>query len=292
MPSSPLQITALAAITLYQRYLSPYKGYRCAYRVHTGCASCSTLGYRAIRRYGAFHGVKVLQGRFERCAAIHQQHAQPRPALPSQAGYCEAPAAVLSCLAEGPSALQACGGCADIGPCMSALSKDRRPSGSSLINWRWFSWRKHKLRIAQADPHDKDSQILLSALNAALLKITGDSGASSFDADDMRDPRALFVIARTRAAGLQGCGALRPMQEGIAEIKRMYAVPDSKGVGSAILKYLEQHARNIGYREIRLSTRLLNQRAVDFYLRHGYQQIDNFGNYANRPESICFAKQF
>jgi len=43
---------ALLAITLYQRHLSPYKGFRCAYALHTGRASCSRLGYRAIRRHG------------------------------------------------------------------------------------------------------------------------------------------------------------------------------------------------------------------------------------------------
>jgi len=39
----------LAAITGYQTYLSPYKGFCCAYRVHTGRKSCSALGFRAVR---------------------------------------------------------------------------------------------------------------------------------------------------------------------------------------------------------------------------------------------------
>jgi putative component of membrane protein insertase Oxa1/YidC/SpoIIIJ protein YidD len=42
----------LLAIGLYQKYLSPHKGFCCAYRTHTGRAGCSALGFRAVRRYG------------------------------------------------------------------------------------------------------------------------------------------------------------------------------------------------------------------------------------------------
>ncbi len=164
------------------------------------------------------------------------------------------------------------------------------PNKPSSLDSRRLKRNKSRLRISKADPLAQDSQQLLNALNAVLTHITGDSGASSFNFDDMRDPRAIFVLARSRATGALGCGALRPMQEGIAEVKRMYAAPGSKGVGAAILRYLEQHARHCGFAEIRLSTRVINQRAVDFYFRHGYQQIANFGRYVGRAESICFAK--
>ena len=47
-----LRALALRAIGLYQRHLSPRKGFACAYRARTGGASCSELGFRAIRRFG------------------------------------------------------------------------------------------------------------------------------------------------------------------------------------------------------------------------------------------------
>ena len=40
----------LAAIHGYKRHVSPRKGFACAYRVHLGACSCSTLGLRAISR--------------------------------------------------------------------------------------------------------------------------------------------------------------------------------------------------------------------------------------------------
>ena len=44
----------LGLIAGYQRFLSPHKGYCCAYRAHTARASCSALGDRGVahRRYG------------------------------------------------------------------------------------------------------------------------------------------------------------------------------------------------------------------------------------------------
>jgi putative component of membrane protein insertase Oxa1/YidC/SpoIIIJ protein YidD len=91
---------ALLAIRLYQRHLSPLKGYRCAYRAHTGCASCSHLGYRAIRRFGLWAGLPVLKQRLHRCAVAHARFGAPR-ALRQQAGVCDlacdAPLGALDC---------------------------------------------------------------------------------------------------------------------------------------------------------------------------------------------------
>ena len=84
---------ALAMIRLYQRFISPYKGFACAYRVHTDCASCSALGYRAIRRYGVIAGVKVLKMRLYRCGVAYRRFAVPLAARSKQAGFCE----ILEC---------------------------------------------------------------------------------------------------------------------------------------------------------------------------------------------------
>jgi putative component of membrane protein insertase Oxa1/YidC/SpoIIIJ protein YidD len=68
----------------YQRYLSPYKGFCCAYREHTGRASCSMLGRRVIRARGLFSGLVLLSKRFRRCsqsAAVLQAEAQTEAPL-------------------------------------------------------------------------------------------------------------------------------------------------------------------------------------------------------------------
>lgn len=62
-----LQRLVLAAIRLYQRWLSPHKGFVCAYRVYTGRDSCSAYGYRVINRYGALVGLALLRRRLADC---------------------------------------------------------------------------------------------------------------------------------------------------------------------------------------------------------------------------------
>ncbi len=96
---------ALAAIRFYKRFVSPRKGYACAYRVHTGAASCSTLGYRAVARYGVFRGLGVLGLRVEQCRLKHARHGQRRRPMVrrAQAGFVDGD----------------CGGCegCDVGGC-------------------------------------------------------------------------------------------------------------------------------------------------------------------------------
>lgn len=147
------------------------------------------------------------------------------------------------------------------------------------------------LRITPEDPGSPDCALLMDELSTVLEQITGSSGAASFDADDVRGPMACFVVARDAAAVAQGCGALRPLEPGVAEIKRMYARRGSSGVGTAVLAYLERQAAALGYQAIWLETRLVNRRAVDFYTARGYVRIANYGKYIGNPLAVCFEKQ-
>lgn len=141
------------------------------------------------------------------------------------------------------------------------------------------------MEIGACDPDSGDAQALIEELSAALAAISGDSGKSSFSPDG-----ALFVVARDAGGELLGCGALRRLDDGVGEIKRMYARPGTRGVGAALLAWLEREAIVLGYRELWLETRKVNTRAVDFYLRHGYAPIPNYGRYVGRPEAVCFGK--
>jgi GNAT superfamily N-acetyltransferase len=143
--------------------------------------------------------------------------------------------------------------------------------------------------IAPADPDSPDARLLLAELGATLAGITGSDGSASFDAADVRGPRACFLVACAHDGNLAGCGALRPLADGVAELKRMYARPGS-GAGAHLLAALERHALAFGYRELWLETRRVNLRAVAFYERHGYRVIPNFGKYAGRAEAVCLGK--
>lgn len=144
--------------------------------------------------------------------------------------------------------------------------------------------------ILAESPFSSDAISLMDELSGCLRAITGDSGKNSFDANDVCKERSIFVIARDQSGKAIGCGAFRPMDETTAEIKRMYAKEKSKGIGNRILSYLEDQAHDMGYKTLRLETRIANTKAVSFYERNGYRKIANYGKYAGRENSICFEK--
>lgn len=147
--------------------------------------------------------------------------------------------------------------------------------------------------VRSCDPDSADACLLVEELSAALAAITGDSGASSFSVADVRVERSVFAVAHDGAGRLLGCAALRPLEgdtEGIGEVKRMYARPGTRGVGAALLAFVESQAAVFGYTALWLETRKVNLRAVTFYQRHGYAQVDNYGKYVGRDDAICLGK--
>jgi putative component of membrane protein insertase Oxa1/YidC/SpoIIIJ protein YidD len=111
---------ALWAIRLYQRHLSPRKGFCCAYRVHTGRAGCSALGARVIRRFGVWGGLLLLRQRLRRCSDVHRW-AHPgwhRPPA-AQRGDCDCDFGGVDC-----------DGC-DCGDCDRSRRRRERPAAST-----------------------------------------------------------------------------------------------------------------------------------------------------------------
>ncbi|UXH77900.1 GNAT family N-acetyltransferase [Roseateles amylovorans] len=140
-----------------------------------------------------------------------------------------------------------------------------------------------------------DARRMMEELNQRLAELSGDSGASGFRIDQMVPGRSIFLVARDAHRQLVGCGALRPLAEAgdapVAELKRMYARAGSRGVGAALLARLEQAAQVMGYRALWLETRRINLRALQFYQRHGYREIPNYGGYVGRTDAICLGKR-
>ena len=58
---------ALAAITAYQRHLSPRKGFCCAHRVQHGGPSCSEYARQTLIVYGLRQTMPLLRQRLRAC---------------------------------------------------------------------------------------------------------------------------------------------------------------------------------------------------------------------------------
>jgi GNAT superfamily N-acetyltransferase len=106
------------------------------------------------------------------------------------------------------------------------------------------------------------------------------------------DSVAIFLIARDATGTAVGCGGLRFLEPGTAEIKRMYVDPAARGTGVAVtlLRGLEDRARELGIDRLLLETGTAQPEAIRFYQREGYAPIEAFGPYRGEPLSLCFAR--
>ena len=92
-----------------------------------------------------------------------------------------------------------------------------------------------------------------------------------------------------------GCGAFKEYKEyadSVAEIKRMFVLPDRRGRGIAgkILSELETWAKELNFSECVLETGLKQPEAIGLYQKSGYEIIPNYGQYAGVENSVCMRK--
>jgi GNAT superfamily N-acetyltransferase len=135
--------------------------------------------------------------------------------------------------------------------------------------------------------------VLIQALNAELSGLYPEPGATHFrlDPDEVADGRGAFVVALLDGRPL-GCGAVRRLDPGAAELKRMYVAPDARGqgIGRALLSELEHEARRFGARRLLLETGIRQEAALALYRKTGFAVIPAFGEYLDSPTSVCMAK--
>jgi putative component of membrane protein insertase Oxa1/YidC/SpoIIIJ protein YidD len=69
-------------IEAYQRWLSPRKGFRCAYGVLHGAGTCSSVGKRIMRERGMFAFFRLMPEQFAACrtaaATLHNETPEER----------------------------------------------------------------------------------------------------------------------------------------------------------------------------------------------------------------------
>jgi GNAT superfamily N-acetyltransferase len=148
--------------------------------------------------------------------------------------------------------------------------------------------------VRAADPFGGEAARLISRLSAelaALYPADTTAGAGAFRPDDVAGPGSAFLIAWAGGRPV-GCGALRPMEPGVTEIKRMYVELDVRGRGIArrLLAELERRAAESGYVAVRLETGVRQVPAMRLYESAGYERIANYGIYAGNPLSACYEK--
>tara|TARA_R110000868_G_scaffold408587_1_gene691983 strand:- start:3078 stop:3344 length:267 start_codon:yes stop_codon:yes gene_type:complete len=61
----------LLLINIYQKYISPRKGFKCAYGQITGRWTCSSFGKIAISKHGLLKGVLLINRQMKNCERLH-----------------------------------------------------------------------------------------------------------------------------------------------------------------------------------------------------------------------------
>ncbi len=99
-------------------------------------------------------------------------------------------------------------------------------------------------------------------------------------------PDVHFFIAR-EGETVFGTGAVVD-KDGYGEVKSMFTANAARGrgVGAAILRALEDHARSLGLPVLKLETALRLPEAVRLYARHGFTECGRFGDY--RPNDTSY----
>jgi putative acetyltransferase len=149
------------------------------------------------------------------------------------------------------------------------------------------------MNIVEADPQGADAQSLLheAAVEARALYPELQAPDAPWPTNSPTPPRGVYLLGYADGK-VVASGALRPLDDAVVEVRRMYVAVAARRAGCAtqMLRALETTAAGMGYSTVRLETGYRQLPAIALYLRSGYRRIDPFGPYADDPTSVCFEK--
>ncbi|MFJ2831508.1 GNAT family N-acetyltransferase [Streptomyces sp. NPDC087263] len=150
-------------------------------------------------------------------------------------------------------------------------------------------------------PFDHPDAVKLNdQVQAEYAERYGDEGdVTPLDATMFEPPLGRYLLAYDDQDRPVATGGWRTQDEndegyadGDAELKRMYVIPQARGLGLArrILAALETDARTAGRTRMVLETGTEQPEAIALYESSGYEPCTKFGHYRDSPMSCCFAK--
>lgn len=141
--------------------------------------------------------------------------------------------------------------------------------------------RAATVSLDAVDPASPPARLAMAHYFAELDRRFPD-GFDPGDTDDvssMAAPTGTFVLALSDGAPV-ACGGVQRIAPGVGEIKRMW-VDDAwrgAGLGSRMLRRLEDDVRALGYDVVRLDTNRSLREAVAMYGRAGYREIERYND--------------
>jgi hypothetical protein len=127
----------------------------------------------------------------------------------------------------------------------------------------------------------------LLELFCALAETLGKTGQDELAAG-VASADVLIAVVAWHDGKAVGCGLLRREDAQRAEVRRMYStIP---GVGTAILNYLENYALQQSFSSVVTAVRIINSKAVNFFLHKNFKKCAGYGKYRYSSQVICLEK--
>ncbi len=145
------------------------------------------------------------------------------------------------------------------------------------------------IEVRRGRGDDPEARELVAAMEAWITEHFGPPSVA-VTVDEMAPPQGVFVTVREDGRVVAG-GGIRRLEDGVAEVKRMYVVPEGRGRGHSrrVLDELERAAVDLGYRALRLDTADWMTTAISLYLSAGFQTIEDYNG--NRYASFWAEKK-
>lgn len=147
------------------------------------------------------------------------------------------------------------------------------------------------LIIETGDPRDLQIVALLQASHALMDSLFSPEDNHYLSIDDLCASDIDFFIAREGDVTL-GCAALSDKAD-YGEVKFMFVNEGArgKGVADALMRQIEDQARERDLPVLKLETGDLLHAALRLYARHGFSKCKPFGSYAASESSIFMEKR-
>ena len=146
------------------------------------------------------------------------------------------------------------------------------------------------ITIKRTTSNNEDFGNLVTQLDAYLRILDGEDHAfyAQFNKTSLLK-NAVICYENDKPVGI---GAYKEFETNVAEIKRMYTLPEcrGKGIAKAILTELEIWAKEENYTTSILETGFLQVDAIGLYQKLGYEITENFGQYIGVANSVCMKK--
>jgi len=148
------------------------------------------------------------------------------------------------------------------------------------------------VRIQVEDPASPAARELIERLDKYLTGLYPAESNHLLPVESLRQPNVTFLTASVDDE-VAGCGAFVNQGGEYAEIKRMFVLPEFRGLklGRRILEELESLARASGLELARLETGVHQSEALLLYEEAGYRRRGPFGDYPEDPLSVFMEKR-